>query len=99
MITIVMCLNILLKRDFETETISQKWCINIIYIHVQKEEWAYLASVMNLCSHKIIGYTYCNIHDGGTNNTGCKECVPECQGYRGAPPAQRPWKPVYEPGI
>ena len=27
----------ILKRDFETETINQKWCTDITYIHVQKE--------------------------------------------------------------
>ena len=48
----------ILKRDFETETINQKWCTDITYIHVQKEGWTYLASVMDLCSRKIIGYAY-----------------------------------------
>lgn len=46
----------LLKRDFEAETINQKWCTDITYIHVLKEGWTYLASVMDLCSRKIIGY-------------------------------------------
>ena len=27
----------LLKRDFETETIHQKWCTDITYLYVQKE--------------------------------------------------------------
>jgi transposase len=48
----------ILKRDFETKTINQKWCTDITYIHVQKEGWTYLALVMDLCSHKIIGYAY-----------------------------------------
>ena len=48
----------ILKRDFGTETINQKWCTDITYIHVQKEGWTYLASVMDLCSRKIIGYAY-----------------------------------------
>ncbi len=48
----------ILKRNFETETINQKWCTDITYIHVQKEGWTYLASVMDLCSRKIIGYAY-----------------------------------------
>jgi len=48
----------LLKRDFEAETINQKWCTDITYIHVQKEGWTYLSSVMDLCSRKIIGYAY-----------------------------------------
>ena len=45
-------------RDFEAETIHQKWCTDITYIHVQKEGWTYLASVMDLCIRKIIGYAY-----------------------------------------
>ena len=45
-------------RDFEAETIHQKWCTDITCIHVQKEGWTYLASVMDLCIRKIIGYAY-----------------------------------------
>ncbi len=48
----------ILERDFGTETINPKWCTDITYIHVQKEGWTYLASVMDLCSRKIIGYAY-----------------------------------------
>lgn len=48
----------ILKRNFKAETINQKWCTDITYIHVQKEGWTYLASVMDLCSRKIIGYAY-----------------------------------------
>ena len=48
----------ILKRDFAAEGINQKWCTDITYIHVQKEGWTYLASVMDLCSRKIIGYAY-----------------------------------------
>ncbi len=48
----------ILKRDFKAETINQKWCTDITYIHVLKEGWTYLASVMDLCSRKIIGYAY-----------------------------------------
>ena len=48
----------ILNRDFTADTINQKWCTDITYIHVQKEGWTYLASVMDLCSRKIIGYAY-----------------------------------------
>ena len=48
----------ILKRDFEAKAIHQKWCTDITYIHVRKEGWTYLASVMDLCSRKIIGYAY-----------------------------------------
>ena len=48
----------ILKRDFGTDTINPKWCTDITCIHVQKEGWTYLASVMDLCSRKITGYAY-----------------------------------------
>lgn len=48
----------ILNRDFTAETICQKLCTDITYIHVLKEGWTYLASVMDLCSRKIIGYAY-----------------------------------------
>lgn len=48
----------ILDRDFEATTINQKWVTDITYIHVIKEGWTYLASVMDLCSRKIVGYAY-----------------------------------------
>ncbi|MBY2173992.1 IS3 family transposase [Clostridioides difficile] len=38
----------ILNRDFTTTTINQKWVTDITYIHVLKEGWTYLASVMDL---------------------------------------------------
>ena len=48
----------ILNRDFTTTTINQKWVTDITYIHVLKEGWTYLASVMDLYNRKIIGYSY-----------------------------------------
>ena len=48
----------ILKRDFHVETINRKLCTDITYIHVQKDGWTYLATVMDLCGRKIIGYVY-----------------------------------------
>jgi len=48
----------ILKRDFKADSINQKWCTDITYIHVLKEGWTYLASVMDLHTRKIIGYAY-----------------------------------------
>lgn len=48
----------ILNRDFEADAINQKWCTDITYIHVLKEGWTYLASVMDLYTRKIIGYAY-----------------------------------------
>lgn len=46
----------ILKRDFETTTINEKWVTDITYIHTIKDGWCYLASVMDLYSKKIIGH-------------------------------------------
>lgn len=48
----------ILNRNFKAETINQKWVTDITYIHVLKEGWTYLASVMDLYDRKIIGYAY-----------------------------------------
>ncbi len=48
----------ILNRDFTATDINQKWCTDITYIHVLKEGWTYLASVMDLFSRKIVGYAY-----------------------------------------
>lgn len=47
-----------LNQDFTTTNINQKWCTDITYIHVLKDGWTYLASVMDLYNRKIIGYAY-----------------------------------------
>jgi putative transposase len=46
----------ILKRDFSTTTINEKWVTDITYIHTVKDGWCYLASVMDLYSRKIIGH-------------------------------------------
>ena len=48
----------ILEQDFSTTSINQKWVSDITYIYVQKEDWCYLASVMDLHSKKIIGYHF-----------------------------------------
>ncbi len=47
-----------LRRDFSTTTINEKWVGDITYIYTLKDGWTYLASVMDLHSKKIIGYAY-----------------------------------------
>ena len=48
----------ILNRNFKADSINQKWVTDITYIHVIKEGWTYLASVMALYDRKIIGYAY-----------------------------------------
>lgn len=52
-----------LKRDFSTTTINQKWVAYITYIYTLKDRWRYLASVLDLHTKKIIGYCFSRIMD------------------------------------
>ena len=47
-----------LKRDFTTTCINEKWVGDITYIHTSRDGWCYLASVLDLHSKKIIGYAF-----------------------------------------
>ena len=47
-----------LKRDFTTTYINEKWVGDITYIHTTIDGWCYLASVLDLHSKKIIGYAF-----------------------------------------
>lgn len=48
----------ILKRDFSTTGINQKWVGDITYIHTLRDGWCYLASVLDLYSRKVIGYSF-----------------------------------------
>jgi transposase len=48
----------IIKQDFTTTTINEKWCGDITYIHIAGTGWTYLASVMDMHTNKIIGYSY-----------------------------------------
>jgi len=48
----------ILCRDFRTKTINEKWVGDITYIHTIKNGWCYLASVMDLHTRKIVGYSF-----------------------------------------
>ena len=48
----------ILNRDFEADTVFRKLVTDITYIHVAKEGWTYLASIMDLYDRKIIGWAY-----------------------------------------
>jgi putative transposase len=47
----------LLDQDFNTSTINEKWVADITYINTLRDGWCYLASVMDLHSKKIVGYS------------------------------------------
>ena len=47
-----------LKQDFSTSTLNEKWVADITYIPTIKDGWCYLASVLDLHSKKIVGYSF-----------------------------------------
>lgn len=51
----------LLNQNFNTTTINEKWVGDITYINTKKDGWCYLASVMDLHTRKIIGYSFSKI--------------------------------------
>ena len=48
----------LLHQDFSTTTINEKLVADITYIYTRRNGWCYLASVLNLHSKKIVGYSF-----------------------------------------
>ncbi|QQY79457.1 IS3 family transposase [Keratinibaculum paraultunense] len=53
----------LLNRDFSTTKINEKWVADITYIHTQKDGWTYLASILDLHTQKIVGYSFSKTMD------------------------------------
>ena len=49
--------NNLLNQDFSANQLNQKWVSDITYIHTMWDGWVYLASIMDLASKKIIGWS------------------------------------------
>ncbi len=48
----------LLKQDFSTTDLNQKWVADITYINTLEDGWCYLSTIMDLHSRKIIGYQF-----------------------------------------
>ena len=48
----------ILNQDFQASKPNQKWVSDITYIHTNYHGWCYLASVMDLCTMRIIGYHF-----------------------------------------
>jgi len=53
----------ILKRDFYTTTINEKWVTDITYIYTFKDRWCYLATVLDIYTKKIIGYAFSKTMD------------------------------------
>lgn len=48
----------ILNQDFKSDKPNQKWVTDITYIYTLKHGWCYLASVLDLCTKKNIGYSF-----------------------------------------
>lgn len=48
----------LINQDFTTKKPNEKWVGDITYINTLKHGWCYLAVVLDLCTKKVIGYSF-----------------------------------------
>lgn len=48
----------LVNQNFSAQKPNQIWLSDITYIHTVKHGWTYLASVLDVCTRKIVGYSY-----------------------------------------
>ncbi|GAB5053796.1 hypothetical protein PESHB5_02950 [Pediococcus parvulus] len=48
----------LLKQDFSTTGLNQKWTADMTYIQTKRNGWCYLSAIMDLHSRRIIGYSF-----------------------------------------
>jgi putative transposase len=48
----------MLKQDFNAKKPNEKWVTDITYIWTEIDGWTYLATVLDLCTKKAIGYSY-----------------------------------------
>lgn len=48
----------LLKQNFSTTDLNQKWVADITYINTLEDSWCYFSTIMDLHSRKIIGYHF-----------------------------------------
>jgi putative transposase len=46
------------ENIFNSERPNQKWVTDITYIWTEADQWTYLATVMDLCTRKAVGYSY-----------------------------------------
>ena len=48
----------LLKHDFSAAKPNEKWVADVTYIQTLKDGWFYLASILDLYTHKVVGYDF-----------------------------------------
>lgn len=53
----IVCKN-LVNQNFHAQNPNEIWLSDITYIHTVKHGWTYLASILDVCTRKIVGYCY-----------------------------------------
>lgn len=53
----------LLNRDFSASKRNEKWVSDITYIHTLEYGWCYLASIMDLSTTKVVGWSFSKTMD------------------------------------
>ena len=48
----------IVNRNFNAQKPNQVWLSDITYIHTKANGWTYLASVLDVCTRKIVGFSY-----------------------------------------
>ena len=48
----------ILKRDFSTTTINEKWASDITYVYTKECGWRYFATILDLHSKRLIGWKF-----------------------------------------
>ena len=48
----------ILKRDFSTTTINEKWVSDTTYVYTKECGWCYLATILDLHSKRLIGWKF-----------------------------------------
>lgn len=48
----------LLNQEFMSERPNERWATDITYIKTRNDGWTYLASVVDLCTKRIVGFKY-----------------------------------------
>lgn len=48
----------ILKRDFSTTTINEKWVSDTTYVYTKECGWCYLATILDLRSKRLIGWKF-----------------------------------------
>ncbi|WP_425342513.1 DDE-type integrase/transposase/recombinase [Lacticaseibacillus paracasei] len=48
----------LLKQDFSTTGLNQKWNADMTYIQTKRNAWCYLSTIMDLHSRRIIAISF-----------------------------------------